>query len=395
MFIIGENYYSIIRSAVKNITQRLYARVFKCIFIIKHYLIICFEIFVSKSSVLLITRFAIVRKTLRSAAVLEGECMFNYFSAPSIWQGSREIVTNNIDAFSHTDNTQLGYYLSGLLESDGTLIVPTLLSKDTPKISIVFNSKDLPLALHLKSTLGYGSIQKDANKSAINFVIRNKLGIMDLMSLINGKFRTPKISQLHLLIDWVNKNPRYSSLINEGGYATLDKLPLDTSSLNTNAWLSGFSEGDSTFQIRITEGDKYNHLSTTYEISQGRLDSELFEDYKDIMEKIAKLFLADLGVTYLSKYDRSGKQPFWRARNSSKAGAKEVIKYFNKYPLFSSKHLDFLNWKEAHNLIEIKAHHKKYGLEGLNKIKYLKNSMNNKRTEFSWSHLNNFYNRIK
>ena len=140
--------------------------------------------------------------------------------------------------------------------------------------------------------------------------------------------------------------------------------------------------------------DKYNHLSTTYEISQGRLDSELFENYKDIMEKIANLFLADLSKIYLSKYDRSGKQPFWRARNNSKAGAKEVIKYFNKFPLFSSKHLDFLNWKEAHNLIEIKAHYKKNGLEGINKIKFLKNSMNDKRTEFSWLHLNNFYNRI-
>ena len=125
--------------------------------------------------------------------------------------------------------------------------------------------------------MGYGSIQKDENKSAINFVIRNKSGIIDLLSLITGKFRTPKISQLHLLIDRVNKNPRYSSLINEGYASTadkaMDKLPLDTSSLNTNALLSGFSEGESTFQIRITEGDKYNHLATTYEISQGRLDS--------------------------------------------------------------------------------------------------------------------------
>ena len=72
VFLKGKNFYSIYRSAVISITQRLYARVFKCFFIIKHYLIICFEIFVSKSSVLLITRFAIVRKTLRSAAVLEG-----------------------------------------------------------------------------------------------------------------------------------------------------------------------------------------------------------------------------------------------------------------------------------------------------------------------------------
>lgn len=194
------------------------------------------------------------------------------------------------------------------------------------------------------------------------------------------------------MIDWVNTNPRYKSLIIKSyACSKIENLSLDTSSLTSNAWFAGFSEGDSSFQIRITEGEKYNHLSTTYEISQGRLNSNLFENYKDIMEKIAKLILANLGVVYLSKYDRSGKQPFWRARNSNQAGATEVIKYFNRFPLFSSKHLDFLNWKEAYHLIEIKAHHKKYGLEGLNKIKNLKNSMNNKRTEFSWLHLNNFY----
>jgi hypothetical protein len=78
--------------------------------------------------------------------------------------------------------------------------------------------------------------QKDENKSAINFVIRNKSGIIDLLSLINGKFRTPKISKLHLLIDWVNENPRYKSLINESlARPALNKLPLDTSPLYSNA----------------------------------------------------------------------------------------------------------------------------------------------------------------
>lgn len=195
------------------------------------------------------------------------------------------------------EESQLGYYLAGLLESDGTLIVPNLISKTTPKISIVFNRKDLPLAIQLKSILGYGSIPKDKSEFAINFVFRNKSGIIDLLNLVNGKFRTPKISQLHKLIDWVNENPRYKSLIGE----SLVKLPLDTCPLNTNAWLSGFSEGDSSFQIRITEGLQYNHLSTTYFISQSRLNSELFESYKDIMESIAHLFLAKLGVVYLSK----------------------------------------------------------------------------------------------
>lgn len=73
------------------------------------------------------------------------------------------------------EESLLGFYLAGLLESDGTLIVPNLISKTTPKISIVFNIKDLPLAIQLKSILGYASIQKDKSAFAINFVIRNKI----------------------------------------------------------------------------------------------------------------------------------------------------------------------------------------------------------------------------
>ena len=149
------------------------------------------------------------------------------------------------------DKLQLGYYLAGLIESDGSIIVPSYQnSAYTPKISIVFNSKDKPLALHLINTLGYGSIQKSNSDSAIYLVIRNKKGIIDLISLVNGKFRTPKISSLYKLIDWVNDSRTYSSLIDN----KLEKLPLDKSNLENNAWLSGFSEGDSTFQIRITEG---------------------------------------------------------------------------------------------------------------------------------------------
>ncbi len=114
------------------------------------------------------------------------------------------------------------------------------------------------------------------------------------------------------MIDWVNINSRYKSLIIKSyACSNIEKLPLDTSSLTSNAgFIRWFSEGDSSFQIRITaganalRGGKYNNFSTTDDISQGRLNSNLFENYKDIMEKIAKLILANLGVVYLSKYDR-------------------------------------------------------------------------------------------
>ena len=149
------------------------------------------------------------------------------------------------------------------------------------------------------------------------------------------------------------------------------KLPLDNSKLKSNVWLSRFLEGDSTFQIRITKG-KYNHISTYYKISQERLKSELLKRYKDIMHNRANLFLGSLSEIYLSKFDRSDKQNFYRARSTSKLRANKVIKYFNNFPLFSSKYLDFLSFQEAQNLIVQNTQHKKYGLVGLNKIKNLK-----------------------
>lgn len=81
----------------------------------------------------------------------------------------------------------------------------------------------------------------------------------------------------------------------------------------------------------------------------------------------------------------------WRVRNSNQIGAIQVINYFNKFSLFSSKHLDFLSWVEAHNIIMANEHTKKSGYSGIIKLKKLKNEMNSKRINFNWDHLNNFY----
>lgn len=166
-----------------------------------------------------------------------------------------------------------------------------------------------------------------------------------------------------------------------------------------NAWLSGFSEGDSNFYIRFTKpndnrtgiGKNYYYVSTPFDLIQTRQNKELFNLYHTIMETIANLFLAQLQTINLSTFDRSEKQLGWRVRNTSKAGAAKIVEYFIQFPLFSSKHLDFLCWKEALSLIQTKKHYIKNGIEGLNRIEELKNQMNNKRENFNWEHLNNFY----
>jgi hypothetical protein len=103
-------------------------------------------------------------------------------------------------------DSQFGYYLAGLIEADGSIIVPNEESKNTPVISISFNIEDKPLAICIKNQLGFGSLENIEKNNAVKLIIRGKYNILILISLINGKFRTPKIEKLHKLINYVNKN---------------------------------------------------------------------------------------------------------------------------------------------------------------------------------------------
>jgi len=182
---------------------------------------------------------------------------------PSFLFGGKWMSTNN----STENKSELGSYLAGLIESDGSIIIPkNSLSK--PTIKIVFNIKDRPLANCLMERLGSGSIQS-ASENAVLYVIRDKLGIVNIVNLINGEFRTPKIKALHKIIDWINANPKYNNS------NIIDKMPLNTTPLGSNSWFSGFTEGDGSFNIRVTEGIKYNNISVTYTISQGSKDESV------------------------------------------------------------------------------------------------------------------------
>jgi len=125
-------------------------------------------------------------------------------------------------------------YLAGLIDGDGCLHIPKKYRDNnnkiiSPQITIAFNSKDLPLALLLQQNLNMGQIYKIKGKNAYYYRISNLKNLIKVINLINGYMRTPKINQLYNLIDYINAR----------GF-NIKKLPLDNSSLNSNAWLSGF-----------------------------------------------------------------------------------------------------------------------------------------------------------
>ena len=113
---------------------------------------------------------------------------------------------------------------------------------------------------------GDGYLETMKTKNAVKIHFRGKFCILYIINLINGKFRTPRIRKLHALVSYINTN----------WIDTIDNpillLPKDNSSLDSNGWLTGFSEGDASLGINITWPSKskngYGQIRLMFEIVQ-------------------------------------------------------------------------------------------------------------------------------
>lgn len=102
-----------------------------------------------------------------------------------------------------------GSYLAGLIEGDGTIVVPKEERSrkgilNYPSIQIVFPLKDFPLCQYVQKLIGYGSISKKKQSARYILSINNIDGLITVINLINGKIRGSKYNQLILLINFIN-----------------------------------------------------------------------------------------------------------------------------------------------------------------------------------------------
>jgi hypothetical protein len=95
----------------------------------------------------------------------------------------------------------LASYLAGLIEGDGSIVVHDK-SKVVyrPKILIVFNINDKPLADKLSSELKVGKVVDKSSAGHVLLQILAKDEVLKIINLINGRMRTPKIEALHRAI---------------------------------------------------------------------------------------------------------------------------------------------------------------------------------------------------
>lgn len=265
----------------------------------------------------------------------------------------------------------LFYYLTGLIEGNGTIIVPkkekSLKGKlYYPSIQIVFDIRDLPLAIIIQKVLGHGTISKLKNKNCIGLNFYTKESILLLINILNGSMRTAKIYQFYNLINWVNKNYNFN----------IEKKNKDTSPLYSNEWLAGFIDSDGCFYLNVSK----TNTRIRFEISQSIYTNDC---KKEIMLKLAEFLKVNLNFVKNKKGDIIAYRIYTRSLLSNNI----LREYLNKKgQLFSSKYLNYKDWSNALSLMENKNLNFKN-----EKIYKIKKEMNNNRTYFNWDHLQNFY----
>jgi len=282
-------------------------------------------------------------------------------------------------------NKNFNYYLAGLIEGDGSIIVPTYLKDKKgrltyPSIQIVFGLMDLPLALMVQKTLGFGSIARKKGSSAYIFTINSAEGLIKTILVVNGKFKTAKIAALGKLIEWFRAKDKID----------FNLLPIDTTPLDKSSWLAGFIEADGHFSVRTTDSLGTKRVECKFELSQAK--NGTYGDSSKIMTEISEYLTSPLKEIRVNS-----SHPQYRVRTLNGKSNLIIRNYLNNYPLQGKKYLDFCSWLKiaeifivlpADSLYKQKVDHKKL----LPRAKEIKSQMNDSRQIFTWDHLNNFYN---
>ena len=242
------------------------------------------------------------------------------------------------------NDESFGHYLAGLIEGSGQF-------NSTQQLVIEFNFLDASLAYYIKNRLGFGSVKKVKDKNAFLLVISAKKGIEKVIHLINGK----------LITDY-KYNQIIQNILNHSSYADFKKeidFKLNLNKDLKNHWLAGFSESYTSFQIKILNRNNKVEVRLNFQIDQKN---------KDVLLLIKDFLGGNIG------YRKS--QDLYFYGSTSFGSAKNVINYFDKYHLLSSKHVNYLKWRKAYLIIQNKDHFTENGQDKLMKLKNTMNRLN-------------------
>ena len=301
-------------------------------------------------------------------------------------------------------SNNIGPYLAGLIEGDGTFAIKNGNNKSTitnknynPKIIVVFKKSDLPLATFFKNYTNCGEIFIKPERGYVLWQIQDIVSLFTILNIINEYMRTPKCEAKNRAIEWLNlyieKNinnpkaqPKTLNILKQ--IHPLLAKPIDNSPIDSNSWLSGFSDADANFSINIHKRSDKNstrvQLYYRLEIKQNYHITESDGKKASFFPLMSQIGMY-LGVTVHSR-SRSVKDKNFHSFtviSQNKISNLKILDYFSKYPLLSSKYLDFKDWAHILDLQNSNPVTTSY----LDKAKKIRTDFNSTRTTYNWDHL--------
>jgi len=284
-----------------------------------------------------------------------------------LYQLSKKINRNINNSFQMSPinkdgSSNIGPYLAGLIEGDGTFAIKKGNNKSTitnknynPKIIVVFKKSDLPLATFLKNYTNCGVLFIKPDRGYVLWQIQDIVSIFTILSIINEYMRTPKCEAKNRAIEWLNLYIDKNINSPKAQPSTLNILkqihpllakPIDNSPIESNSWFSGFSDADSNFSINIHQRSDKNstrvQLYYRLEIKQNYHITDSDGNKASFFPLMSQIGMY-LGVTVHSR-SRSVKDKIFHSFtviSQNKISNLKILDYFSKYPLLSSKYLDF------------------------------------------------------
>lgn len=301
-------------------------------------------------------------------------------------------------------------YLAGVVDGRGLIVIPgeirTIHGITYPSIQFNRDVEEEPYLRTLQRIVGLGTISR-GEKGSFRWTINSVKEVRQFIELINGRLRTTKINDFNRLIEWQNYDITVSNNQRETDYRIamifhrqskdyltrpaperreltdlIPILPRNQSDLSSNAWLSGYLDVRSTFSIRADQPPLAPRVDCTFELTTAQEASD-GSDKLEYLQELATFFQCNIRAQYRTEQTGRSRYPEYRFTTAS-AGNQAIVKYLDKYPLFSSKYLEYQSWLEIYNLKVIKKQSNK---DLLPRATELKKSLNTNRSIYSWEHL--------
>ena len=251
------------------------------------------------------------------------------------------------------------WWVTGIVDSEGNFSINYNINtkKCTFSFKVTQNVNSVAILGYLKEFFKVGNVNIDNKKTkGYKYVVSNRKDLIDVIFPHFSKY--PLEGSKHLdFLDF-----KHCVLLMEESSNNIGKVLFIKSNMNkgrsyeqrwsylkdkefklNSEWVQAFIDGEGTFQCRIADtisrNSKYVSVNPTLEIAQRSHD--VF---------VLKAIIEYFGIGYLKpKYDIFSLKDSKNSRDVSRAVFNQfevIINFVDKYPMFTCKQLDYLDWKE-------------------------------------------------